>query len=106
MRVHDTSAMRLKGGGRLQDEFDEDPTGERVEVESDNEYDDDEQTETVRDLEDIDVLEYTNQILLDISEEASKIEQQFEGMQSAEEIEVLTAKALEDELEYDRQLER
>ena len=58
----------------------------------------------VRDLEDIEVLECTNQILLDISEEASKLEQQFEGMLSAEEIEALTAKALEDELEYDRQL--
>ena len=44
--------------------------------------------------------------MLDISEEASKIAQQFEGMLSAEEIEALTAKALEDELEYDRQLER
>ena len=44
--------------------------------------------------------------MLDISEEASKIEQQFEGMQSTEEIEALTAKALEEELEYDRQLER
>ncbi len=43
-------------------------------MESDNEYDDDEQTDMVRDLEDIDVLESTNQILLDISEEASKLE--------------------------------
>ena len=51
-------------------------------------------------------MESTNQILLDISEESSKLEQQFEGMLPAEEIEALTAKALEDELEYDRQLER
>ena len=51
-------------------------------------------------------MEYTNQILLDISEEASKIAQQFEGMLSAEEIEALTARALEDELKYDRQLDR
>ena len=90
MRVHDTSPLRLRGGGGgLPDEVDEDPTGERVEMESDNEYDDDEQTEMVRDLEDIDVLESTNQVLLDISEEASKLEQQFEGMLSAEEIEAL-----------------
>ena len=51
-------------------------------------------------------MEYTNQILPDISEEASKIEQQFEGMQSAEEIKALIVKALEDELKLDRQLER
>jgi hypothetical protein len=44
--------MKLKGGGGLLegllDEFDEDPAGERVEEESDNEYDDDEQTEISR----------------------------------------------------------
>ena len=98
--------MKLKEGGGLLDKFDEGPAGERVEEESDNEYDDDEQTKMVQDLENIDVLQCTNLILLDISEEARKIEQQFEGMQSAEEIKALIVKALEDELKLDRQLER
>ena len=56
MGVQDTSPLRLKGGGGLPDELDENPAGDRVE-ESYDEYNEDEQTEMVGDLEDIDVLE-------------------------------------------------